>query len=56
MAAKDDGESVREEGDQRIVDIALQAVNKRIGKGKWIVGTGQSWNGKEYHGGKGGKD
>ena len=33
-ATKDDDESVRAEGDQRIVDLALQAVYKGIGKGK----------------------
>ena len=55
MAAKDNGESAREAGDQRIVDIAPQAVYKRTGKGKWGFGEGQSWNGKGYHGGKGGK-
>ena len=55
MAAKDDGESARE-GDQRIVDLALRAVYKGTGKGKWSFGKGQSWNGNEYHGGNGGKD
>ena len=34
VAAKDDGESVREKGDQRIVDLALQAVYKGTSKGK----------------------
>ena len=43
-AAKDDGELLREEGDQRIVDLALRAVYKGTGKGKWSVGKGQSWN------------
>ena len=33
MAAKGDGENSREEGDQRIMDIALQAVYKGTGKG-----------------------
>ena len=56
MAAKDDCESAREVGDQRIVDLALRAVYKGTGKGKWSFGKGQSWNGKGYHGGKGGKD
>ena len=46
MAAKDDGESVREEGDQRIVDPALQAVWKGTGKGKWSFGEGQMWKAK----------
>ena len=48
MAAKDNGESEREAGDQRIVDLAPQAVYKRTGKGKWGFGEGQSWNGKGY--------
>ena len=34
MTAKDDGEHLREEGDQRIVDLALQAGNTGKGKGK----------------------
>ena len=35
MAAKEDGENVSQEGDQRIIDLALQqAVYKGIGKGK----------------------
>ena len=38
MAAKDDGERLREEGDQRIVDFALQAVYKETDKGKCSVG------------------
>ena len=33
MAAKDDGERLREEGDQGIVDLALQAVYQGTGKG-----------------------
>ena len=53
MAAKEDGENASQEGDQRIMDIALQAVHKGTGKGKWGFGTGPNWNGK---GGKGGKD
>ena len=43
------GESLREEGDQRIVDLALQAVFKGTGKGKWSFGKGQSWNAKRIH-------
>ena len=31
MAAKEDGENVSQEGDQRIVDLALQAVYKGTG-------------------------
>ena len=53
MAAKDDGESASQEGDQRIIDLALQAVYKGTGKGKWSFGKGQSCN---EQGGKGGKD
>ena len=56
MAAKDDGESAREEGYQRIVDLALQAVCKGTGKGTWSFGKGQSWNEQGYQGGKGGND
>ena len=40
MAAKDDGESVSQEGDQRIVDLVLQAVYKGTGKGKWRSSKG----------------
>ena len=54
MAAKVDGENLREEGDHRIVDLALLAVNKGTGKGKGSLGKGQSWSG--YQGDKGGKD
>ena len=53
MAAKRNGESVSQEGDQRIMDLALQAVHKGTGKGKWRFSKGQNWNEK---GGKGGKD
>ena len=38
MTAKEDGESMSQEGDQRIVDLALQAVYKGTGKGKWGFG------------------
>ena len=34
MAAKEDGENASQEGDQRIMDLALQAVYKGTGKGK----------------------
>ena len=47
MAAKEDGESASQEGDQRIMDLALQSVYKGTCKGK------HNWNEK---GGKGGKD
>ena len=42
MTAKEDGESMSQEGDQRMVDLALQAVHKGTGKGKWCFGKGQS--------------
>ena len=35
MAAKEDGENASQAGDQRIMDIALQAVHRGTGKGKW---------------------
>ena len=54
MAAKEDGESSSQEGDQRIIDLALQAVYKGSGKGKWGLGKGQSWSEKGNKGGKGG--
>ena len=44
MATKEDGENASQEGDQRIVDLALQAVYKGTGKGKWGFDKGQSWN------------
>ena len=47
MAAKEDGESSSQEGDQRIIDLALQAVYKGSGKGKWGLGKGQSWSEKD---------
>ena len=50
MAAEEDGESVSQEGDQRIMDIALHAVYKGTGKEKWGFSKGQNWNEK------GGKD
>ena len=53
MATKEDSENASQEGDQRIIDFALQAVYKGAGKGKWSFGKGQHWNEK---GGKGGKD
>ena len=54
MATKEDGENASQEGDQRIIDLALQAVYKGTGKGKWGFGKGQSWNEKGSKGGKGG--
>ena len=54
MATKEDGENASQEGDQRIVDLALQAVYKGTGKGKWSFGKGQSWNEKGSKGSKGG--
>ena len=54
MATKEDGENASQEGDQRIVDLALQAVYKGTGKGKWGFGKGQSWNEKGSKGSKGG--
>ena len=54
MAAKEDGENASQEGDQRIIDLALQAVYNGTGKGKWGLGKGQSWNEKGNKGGKGG--
>ena len=56
IAAKDDGEKWREEGDQRIVDLALQAVYEGTGNGTWSFRKGQSWNERGYHGGKGGNN
>ena len=53
MAAKGDGENVSQEGEQRIMNLALQAVYKGTGKRKWGFSKGQNWNEK---GGKGGKD
>ena len=38
MAAKDDDESAREEGNPRIVELALEAVFKGSSKGKWSFG------------------
>ena len=54
MATKEDGENASQEEDQRIVDLALQAVYKGNGKGKWGFGKGQSWNEKGNKGSKGG--
>ena len=54
MAAKEYGENASQEGDQRIVDFALQAVYKGTGKGKFNFGKGQSWN--EKGGTDGGKN
>ena len=44
MTAKDDGSRVREDGNIRIVDLALQAVYTGTGKAKWSFGKGQSWD------------
>ena len=52
MTAKEGGESMSQEGDQRIVDLAMQAVYKGTGKGKWGFGKGQSWNEKRGKGSK----
>ena len=38
------------------MDIALQVVYKRTGKGDWVSRKGPSWNTQRYAGGKGGKD
>ena len=54
MATKEDGESTSQDEDQRIIDLALQAVYKGFGKGKWGFGKGQSWSAKDSKGGKGG--
>ena len=54
MATKEDGENASQEGGQRIVDLALQAVYKGTGKGKWGFGKVQSWNEKGSKGSKGG--
>ena len=48
MAVKDDGESSREEGNQRIMDIALKAVYEGTGKGNWVLREERT----EYKGGK----
>ena len=53
MATKEDSENASQEGDQRIIDLALQAVYKGAGKGKWSFGKDQHWNEK---GDKCGKD
>ena len=42
MAGKEDGENASQEGDQRIVDLALQAVYTGTGKGKWSFGKGHN--------------
>ena len=57
MATKEDIENAGQEGDQRIMYLALQAVYKGTGKGRWSLGKGQSWNEKGDNGGKdGGKN
>ena len=52
MATKEDEESTSQDGDQRIIDLALQAVYKGTGGGKWGFGKGQSWSAKGSKGGK----
>ena len=47
VAAKENGENASQEGDQRVMDLALQAVYKGTGKGKWGFGKGQ--NGQALH-------
>ena len=42
MAAKEDGENASQEGDRRIIVLALQAVYKGTGKGKVLL-----WQGSE---------
>ena len=42
MAAEDDGEDSKEAWDQRIKDLALQAVYKGTNRGNWSVGKGQN--------------
>ena len=54
MATKEDGENASQEGDQGIVDLALGAVYKGTGRGKWSFGKGQCWNEKGSKGSKGG--
>ena len=44
MAAKDDSEGSTEEGHQRIMGLALQAVHAGTGKGILGSGVGPSWN------------
>ena len=51
MATKEDGENTSQEGDQRIMDLALQAVYKGTGEGKCGFGKGQGWNEKVSKGG-----
>ena len=47
MAAKEDGKNASQEGDQRIMDLAQQAVYKGIGKGKWGFGKVRTGIGKD---------
>ena len=53
MAAKEDGENASQEGDQRIIHLALQAVYKGQAKESGALARVRKWNEK---GGKGGKD
>ena len=41
VVANCDNENLREETDQRMLDLALQAVYKETGKGKWEFAEGQ---------------
>ena len=50
MATRDDSERSREEGDEQIMDIALQAAHKVAGKGSWGAGEGRSWNALKHTG------
>ena len=56
LAAQGDGEHLREERKQRIVDLTLEVVHQGTGKGHLNFGKGQSWNEIGYQGGEGGKD
>ena len=56
LAAQGDGEHLREERKQRIVDLTLQVVYQGTGKGHLKFGKVQSWNEIGYQGGEGGKD
>ena len=60
MAAREDGESASQDGDQRIMDLALQAVyrgtgkgGKDGGKGPWQKGSGKKGGKGQEKGGKG---
>ena len=55
MAAEEDGENASQEGDQRIMDLALQAVYRGTGKGKnrWQKGSDKKGGKGQEKGGKG---